>query len=90
MKEELDKYEIEDCHKMVDEYVSTDDPSAAIILNDRLKINECFYYFKTLLQKGGGRPVLGNNSIIPNGSEIVPQEKGGEVGGGGGSDPRAA
>ena len=67
VKEELDKYEIEDCRKMVDDYVSSEDPSASIILNDRLKINECFYYFKALLQKGG-RPVLANKSIVNNGS----------------------
>lgn len=43
---------------MVDEYIETDDPSAALILNDRLKINECFYYFKNILKKGGGRQAL--------------------------------
>ena len=38
-KEELDKYDIEDCHKMVNDYIESEDPSAAIILNDRLKLN---------------------------------------------------
>ena len=38
-KEELDKYDIEDCHKLVNQYIESDDPSAAIILNDRLKLN---------------------------------------------------
>lgn len=38
---------------MVDDYIQSDDPLAAIILNDRLKLNECFYYFKNLLRKGG-------------------------------------
>ena len=53
VKEELDKYEIEDCHKMVEEYIKDEDPLAAIILTDRLKINECFSYFKELMRKGG-------------------------------------
>ena len=61
---------------MVDEFVAADDPSASIILNDRLKINECFYYFKSLLQRGGGKQVLANRSIVDNENEIVPgQEK---------------
>lgn len=46
---------------MVNEYIESDDPSAAIILNDRLKLNECFYYLKTILKKGGGRAVLEEN-----------------------------
>ena len=53
MKEELDKYDIEDCQKMVEEYIKDEDPMAAIILTDRLKINECFSHFKKLLKKGG-------------------------------------
>ena len=38
-KDELDKYDIEDCHKAVDDYLHTDDPAASLILSDRLKIN---------------------------------------------------
>ena len=68
-KEELDKYEIEECHKMVDDYIETEDPSAALILSDRLKINECFYYFKNMLKKGGGRAVLEERSIVNNESK---------------------
>ena len=51
-KEELDKYEIEDCHKAVDDYLESDDPSATLIFSDRLKINECFYYMKNIAKKG--------------------------------------
>lgn len=43
---------------MVNEYIESEDPLAALVLNDRLKLNECFYYFKNMLKKGGGRPVL--------------------------------
>ena len=57
-KEELDKYDIEDCHKLVNQYIESDDPSATIILNDRLKLNECFYFLKNIIKKGGGRPAL--------------------------------
>jgi hypothetical protein len=38
---------------MVDDYLKDEDPSAAIILTDRLKINECFYYIKSIVKKGG-------------------------------------
>jgi hypothetical protein len=53
VKEELDKYDIEDCQKMVEEYIKDEDPMAAIILTDRLKIKECFSHFKKLINKGG-------------------------------------
>ncbi len=61
-KEELDKYDIQDCHKLVEDYVKDQDPAAAIILTDRLKVNECFYYLKTLLRKGGFSPSNMSNS----------------------------
>ena len=51
--EELDKYEIEECHKKVEDYISSNDPGDSIILADRLKINECFYHFRNLYRKGG-------------------------------------
>ena len=38
---------------MVEEFIKDEDPTAAIILTDRLKLNECFHYFKDLLKKGG-------------------------------------
>jgi hypothetical protein len=62
-KDELDKYDIEECHKQVDQYIETEDPSAALVLSDRLKINECFYYLKTMLKSGGGRPIQSNQSL---------------------------
>ena len=46
----LENYEIEDCKGKVNEFIESSDPSAVIILNDRLKINECFYYMKHLLK----------------------------------------
>ena len=49
-KDTLENYEIEDCKNKVTEFLESTDPSAVMILNDRLKINECFYYFKHLLK----------------------------------------
>ena len=43
---------------MIDDYIDNDDPEAAIILNDRLKINQCFYYLKNIFKKGGARKAL--------------------------------
>jgi|LauGreDrversion4_2_1035121.scaffolds.fasta_scaffold149721_2 hypothetical protein len=44
---------------MVEEFISTNDPSKNVILADRLMINQCFYHFKHLYRdmqkkKGGG------------------------------------
>lgn len=49
----MDKYDIEDCHKIVEDYIKDEDPLATIILTDRLKINECFSHLKNLIKKGG-------------------------------------
>jgi|JI6StandDraft_1071083.scaffolds.fasta_scaffold03897_3 hypothetical protein len=50
--------------------MDTDDPSVKIILNDRLKIQECFYYFKMICREaratgGGGGVVATNKSAKP-------------------------
>jgi kinesin family protein 6/9 len=47
-KDNLDSADIEECKKIVEDYVKTKDPSVHIVLSDRLKINECFYHFKHL------------------------------------------
>jgi kinesin family protein 6/9 len=59
IKDNLEPYEIDECRKRVEEFIDNTDPSATIILADRLKINECFYYFKHIykdLEKKGGPP----------------------------------
>eukprot|EP01016_Furgasonia_blochmanni_P031282 TRINITY_DN32351_c0_g1_i1.p1 TRINITY_DN32351_c0_g1~~TRINITY_DN32351_c0_g1_i1.p1 ORF type:complete len:186 (+),score=56.69 TRINITY_DN32351_c0_g1_i1:63-620(+) len=46
IKESLESYEIEECRQMVEEFIKEKDPSKTLILNDKLKINECFYHFR--------------------------------------------
>ena len=29
-------------------FIKSNDPSDAVVVNDRLKLNQCFYHFKTL------------------------------------------
>ncbi len=56
-KDHLDPEDIDKCKKLVDEFVASKDPSATIILPDKMQINECFYHFKHMyldLQKRGG------------------------------------
>eukprot|EP01022_Parablepharisma_sp_SALTPOND_P021086 TRINITY_DN401_c1_g1_i1.p1 TRINITY_DN401_c1_g1~~TRINITY_DN401_c1_g1_i1.p1 ORF type:complete len:486 (-),score=56.88 TRINITY_DN401_c1_g1_i1:79-1536(-) len=56
-KEHLDPEDIDKCNKMVEEFITNRDPSATIILPDKLQINQCFYHFKHMyldLQKRGG------------------------------------
>jgi len=63
-KDQLETYEIDDCRFKVEEYIKNENPNENLILNDRLKINECFYHFKNLynnlLKKNGNN----NNSSV--------------------------
>lgn len=76
-KEHLDPEDIDKCKKMVDEFIANKDPSATIMLSDKLLINQCFYHFKHIyldLQKRGGGasmegaknegPASGNNAEL--------------------------
>lgn len=47
-KQQLDSEEIEECKKIVNEYIANPDPSSKIILTDMIRIHECFYHFKHL------------------------------------------
>lgn len=57
-KDHLESYEIDECKRQVDEFLNSKDPSSVLILNDRLKINECFFYLKHIynnqLKSGSG------------------------------------
>ena len=50
--------DIERCNLMVKDFIDTNEPSKTLVLPDRLMINQCFYYFKSLYKnlekkKGG-------------------------------------
>ena len=48
MKESLTAEDIERCNHMVNNFIKSDDPGQTLVLPDRLMINQCFYYFRTL------------------------------------------
>jgi kinesin family protein 6/9 len=58
-KDHLEPEDIDECRKLVDEFIASKDPSATIPLADKLKINQCFYHFKhiylDLKKRGGGQ-----------------------------------
>lgn len=60
---------------MVEEYIKDEDPMAAIILTDRLKINECFHHFKTMLKKGGFSVNNMSSSLVKNENKIMMENK---------------
>jgi len=47
-KDQLTAEDIDRCNHMVTNFIKSDDPSASLVLPDRLMMNQCFYYFKTL------------------------------------------
>jgi kinesin family protein 6/9 len=57
-KEVLTSEDIERCNTMVNNFIKNDESAASLVLPDRLMINQCFYYFRTLYQnaakKNGG------------------------------------
>ena len=60
---------------MVEEYIKDEDPTAAIILTDRLKLNECFHYFKSLLKKGGFSVNNMSSTLVKNENKIMMENK---------------
>ncbi len=42
--------EISRCNDQVEKFIKSNDPTSTIIANDRLKLNQCFYHFKTLFR----------------------------------------
>ena len=69
----LEAEDIDKCQKIVEEFIANKDPSATIVLADKLKINQCFYHFKhiylDLQKRGGGKiqsvegPSKGNDEL---------------------------
>ena len=47
-KETLTQEDIERCNTMVSNFLRSEDPASTLVLPDRLMINHCFYYFRTL------------------------------------------
>lgn len=67
IKDNLEANEIDECHKMVEEFLNSKVPGQQIVLTDRLRMNECFYHLRHLYKdlerrvgKGGigGKPEL--------------------------------
>ena len=57
-KDHLTAEDIDRCNHMVQNFIKSDDPTATLVLPDRLMINQCFYHFRNLYaqarKKGGG------------------------------------
>lgn len=61
-RDHLSAEDIERCNLMVKDFIDTNEPSKTLVLPDRLMINQCFYYFKSLYKnmekkKGGSAPL---------------------------------
>ncbi|KAM3133521.1 hypothetical protein pb186bvf_014363 [Paramecium bursaria] len=82
-KDHLEQYEVEECKKKVEEFLQSDDPSQVMILNDRLKMNECFYQIKHIfrnmqkgIQKVEAQPQNNQTQVIdPNSQEEIKRLK---------------
>ena len=79
-KENLTAEDIDRCNHMVTHFIKSDDPSATLVLPDRLMINQCFYHFRNLyhqaLQKKGGAIAM----EMPEQKAILPSPAKGEAG----------
>jgi kinesin family protein 6/9 len=47
-KEVLTSEDIERCNTMVNNFIKNESDAASMVLPDRLMINQCFYYFRSL------------------------------------------
>lgn len=47
-KEVLTSEDIERCNTMVNNFIRNESDAASMVLPDRLMINQCFYYFRSL------------------------------------------
>lgn len=75
-KDSLTSEDIERCNGMVNNFIRTNDDGQALVLPDRLMINQCFYYFRTLYQNlskkkggvGGAPAILGGPDLMASAS----------------------
>ena len=86
VEEFLAPEDIDECNLRVENFIKDPDPSASLILSDRLRINQCFYHFKFLLKnlqkktKGGeGKGIRLDDSEEEKGGEANPVRKTKEV-----------
>lgn len=54
-KENLTAEDIDRCNHMVTHFIKSDDPSATLVLPDRLMINQCFYHFRNLYHQAASK-----------------------------------
>ena len=85
-RDHLEPEEIDKCDKMVEECSENKDPSATLMLPDKIQINQCFYHFKHLFldlrkkkqisssepsqMKGGTKPQVLSSPLKGGGGEI--------------------
>ena len=85
-KDQLSAEDIDRCNHMVTNFIKSDDPSANIVLPDRLLISQCFYYFKSLYKqmesKAAGKGGKGM-AAIESASPMKAIDAGSSKGGGG-------
>jgi kinesin family protein 6/9 len=87
VKEMLTSEDIDRCNKMVEDFISSSDPTKSLIIADRLMINQCFYHFKHLYKdiqkkKGGSAAITaGGPSGVSGGfgnMDMPSPQKGGD------------
>ncbi len=74
-KDSLDQGDIERCRREVNNFIESSDPSATIIMADKLLINQCFYEMKHMYREmakkgggGGGAPAI---EMGPNNGNVA-------------------
>lgn len=68
-KEDIDDHllpeDVDECNQKVEAFIKNPDPSASLILTDRLRINQCFYHFKFLYKTIEKRSGTGEGKGVP-------------------------
>ena len=91
MKEHLTTEDISRCNVMVNNFIKSDEAGSSLVLPDRLMIDQCFYYFRTLYKqmstkKGGA----GMDLQLTGPAQRSIGAAGADTSGGGASDPAEA
>ncbi|CAD8114267.1 unnamed protein product [Paramecium sonneborni] len=83
IKDHLESYEIDECKKKVDEFLNSEDPAAILVVNDHLKMNECFFQLKHMLKnlnkKGSLQPVVSQPQNLTTNNTVELQQLNDEV-----------